>query len=153
MRPWLTARMPSFYFEESEASAIARYFSALDEVEFPFISTAVATNNERLAVGDRLFTLLQCAKCHPTDDGPLPPGVTAADLAPNLMISSERLRPQWVLDWLIEPQQIAPGTRMPTFFPDGQSPLPDVLGGDVEAQIEAVRDHVFVTLGNGSRDE
>jgi len=151
LRPWLTARMPTFYFEESAATDIARYFSALDKVEFPFISTAVATNDERLAVGSRLFTLLQCAKCHPTDDGPLPPGVTAADLAPNLMISSKRLRPQWVLDWLIEPQQIAPGTRMPTFFPDGQSPLPDVLGGDVHAQIKAVRDHVFITLGNGRR--
>jgi len=40
---------------------------------------------------------------------------------------------------------------MPTFFPDGQSPLPDVLGGDVHAQIKAVRDHVFITLGNGRR--
>ena len=155
LRPWLTTRMPTFYLDQSEATTIARYFSALDEVEFPFISTAVATNNERLAVGDRLFTLLQCARCHPTDDGPLPPGVTAADLAPNLMISSERLRPQWVLDWIFDPQGIAPGTRMPTYFDQGQSPLPEVLGGDVEAQIEAVRDHLFITLGNGrgTRDD
>ena len=151
LRPWLSARMPTFYFDEAEASTVSRYFSALDDVEFPFISTTLATNNSKLRVGSQLFTLLQCAKCHPTDDGPLPAGVSAGDLAPNLMISSERLRPQWVLDWLIDPQQIAPGTRMPTFFPDGQSPLPDVLEGDVTAQIEAVRDHIFVTLGNSPR--
>ncbi len=40
---------------------------------------------------------------------------------------------------------------MPTFFPDGQSPLPDLLGGDARAQIEAVRDHLFVTVGGGPR--
>ncbi len=149
LRPWLTARMPTFYFDESDATTIARYFSALDEAEFPFITTEVATTRERLQVGDRLFTLLQCERCHPTDDGPLPPGVTAADLAPNLMLSSERLRPQWVMDWILDPQGIAPGTRMPTFFDQGVSPLPDVLGGDVQAQIEAVRDHLFVTVGGG----
>ena len=149
LRPWLTARMPSFYFDEAEAATLARYFSALDDVEFPFITTEVETTRERLRIGQQLFTQFQCERCHPTDDGPLRPGVVAADLAPNLMISSGRLRPQWVLDWLVDPQQIAVGTRMPSYFPDGDSPLPDILGGDMLAQIEAIRDHLFVTVGGG----
>ncbi len=151
LRPWLTTRMPTFYFDEAEATTLARYFSALDEVEFPFITTEIETTRDRLEVGGRLFTLLQCERCHPTSNAPLAPGVQASDLAPNLLLSSGRLRPEWVVDWLLDPQGIAAGTRMPTFFPDGQSPLPDLLGGDARAQIEAVRDHLFVTVGGGPR--
>jgi hypothetical protein len=39
---------------------------------------------------------------------------------------------------------------MPSFFPDGQSPLPDVLGGDAQKQMTAIRDYVF-TLGGPVR--
>jgi hypothetical protein len=80
--------------------------------------------------------------------------VSAADLAPNLTIAHERLRPEWVLNWLVDPQRIVPGTRMPTFFPDGPdrpSPIGNVLGGNVREQIEAIRDHVFITLSGGRR--
>ena len=113
----------------------------------------VEIGGQRLQVGEDLFGLMMCIRCHPTDNAPLPPGVEAADLAPDLQISHERLRPEWVLDWLLDPQQIAPGTRMPTFFPDGQSPLPNVLGGDVQAQIEAIRDYLFLTVGEGERSQ
>lgn len=39
---------------------------------------------------------------------------------------------------------------MPTFFPDGQSPLPDVLGGDAKMQMTAIRDYV-VSIGQTPR--
>jgi hypothetical protein len=67
------------------------------------------------------------------------------------------LRPEWVLQWLADPQKIMPGTRMPAFFPataqfpEGQSPFPNVLGGDAKAQIQAIRDHLFITVGGGRR--
>ena len=48
MRPWLTARMPTFYFTEQEAATIERYFSELDNVPYPFISTEIETEAERL---------------------------------------------------------------------------------------------------------
>jgi cytochrome c2 len=154
LRPWLTTRMPTFHFTEQESATIGRYFSALDNVDYPFITTDVATNTQKMQSGQQLFTTLQCARCHPTSNGPLPPGVSAADLAPNLTIAHERLRPEWVLNWLVDPQRIVPGTRMPTFFPDGPdrpSPIGNVLGGNVREQIEAIRDHVFITLSGGRR--
>ena len=153
LRPWLTTRMPTFHFDELEATTIARYFSALDGVDFPFIDTTIATTNERLAAGADLFTQLQCERCHPTSDDPPPPGVEAADLAPNLLLAAGRLRPQWVLDWIVSPSAIAgAATRMPTYYPEGQpSQLPGILEGDILAQIEAIRDHLFITLGGGPR--
>jgi cytochrome c2 len=151
LRPWLTTRMPTFHFTEQQAATIERYFSALDKVDYPFINTEVETDSERLKVGAELFTKLQCASCHPTGNT-LPPGKAPEDLAPNLQLAHERLRPDWVLQWLADPQKIFPGTRMPSFFAAGQpNPFPEILGGDSKAQIQAIRDHLFITVGGGKR--
>ena len=40
-----------------------------------------------------------------------------------------------------------PGTRMPTVFPEGKSPLDSVLNGDAKAQAEAV--WAYLSLGPG----
>jgi mono/diheme cytochrome c family protein len=154
LRPWLTARMPTFHFTEEESATIGQYFSALDNVPYPFISTGVQTNAAKLAAGAELFRVLQCASCHPTSNA-IPAGKTPADLAPNLMIAHERLRPEWVVEWILDPQRIMRGTRMPAFFnpPSPGAPpatqFPNILNGDVKAQIEAIRDHLFITLGGG----
>jgi hypothetical protein len=34
--------------------------------------------------------------------------------APNFLIASERLKPKWTYRWLLDPQQISPGTAMPS---------------------------------------
>src|SRR2546430_17727499 len=41
---------------------------------------------------------------------------------------------------LFRSQKVMPGTKMPSFFPGGP---PDVLGGDDEAQIRALRDYIL----------
>src|SRR5207237_4006188 len=112
----LVDQVPPRHLPEQQAAVIERYFSALDKVDYPFISTEIETDNERLAVGADLFAKLQCQSCHPTSNA-LPPGKAPEDLAPNLQLAHERLRPDWVLQWVRDPQKIFPGTRMPTFFP------------------------------------
>jgi cytochrome c2 len=153
LRPWLTARMPTFHFTEEQAATIGRYFSALDKVDYPFINTEIETTPERLKVGADLFAKLQCQSCHPTSNA-IPPGKSPEDMAPNLQLAHQRLRPDWVLQWVADPQKIFPGTRMPLFFAPNDkgvpvSPFKDILGGDVKAQIQAIRDHLFVTVGGG----
>jgi cytochrome c2 len=151
LRPWLNARMPTFHLTEQQAGTIERYFSALDKVDYPFINTEIDTDAETLKVGAELFMKLQCQSCHPTGSA-IPPGKAPEDLAPNLQLAHERLRPDWVLQWLADPQKIFPGTRMPAFFAAGQpNPFPNILGGDSKKQIKAVRDHLFVTVGGGKR--
>jgi cytochrome c2 len=151
LRPWLTARMPTFHFTEKQAGAIERYFSEIDKVDYPFINTEIETDAETLKIGSELFAKLQCQSCHPTSNA-VPPGKSPDELAPNLQLAAQRLRPDWVLQWLADPQKIFPGTRMPTFFPAGQqNPFPEILGGDSKKQIKAIRDHLFLTVGNGKR--
>jgi cbb3-type cytochrome oxidase cytochrome c subunit len=87
----------------------------------------------------------------------MPPGRAPGDLAPDLGLAHERLRPEWIVRWLFDPQKIAPGTKMPTFFNEDPkdktkriSQLPNILGGDAQAQMEALRDHVFSLGGKVS---
>jgi mono/diheme cytochrome c family protein len=151
LRPWLTARMPTFHFTEQQAANIERYFSELDKVDYPFINTEIETDPETLKIGADLFMKLQCQSCHPVGNT-IPPGKTADDLAPNLQLASQRLRPEWVLQWLADPQKIFPGTRMPAFFAAGQpNAFPNILGGDGKKQAKAIRDHLFITVGGGRR--
>jgi hypothetical protein len=47
-----------------------------------------------------------------------------------LTTMTERLEENWFHHFLANPQRFSPLTIMPGFWPDGKSPLPDVLGGD-----------------------
>ena len=49
-------------------------------------------------------------KCHVTGD----PTHDAKAIAPNFLLASERLKPDWTFRWLLDPSQISPGTAMPT---------------------------------------
>jgi hypothetical protein len=63
-------------------------------------------------------------------------------------MAAQRLHPDWILKWLHDPQKLMPGTKMPTFYadPEATDGPPDVLGGDDEAQMRALRDYV-ISLG------
>ncbi len=43
--------------------------------------------------------------------------------APNLALTHQRLRRDWVEAWMLDPQVIQPGTKMPQNFPGGVSPF------------------------------
>ena len=163
LRPWLDTRMPTFHFTEHEAVTIGQYFSALDGVDYGPIDTSVQSTPEKLRAGAQLFEELQCMRCHPTSTTG---SGNASELAPNLMLASGRLRPEWVIRWLTDPQGVAINTRMPTFWnldeetgrrslartPDQTKPqIADILGGDEKAQMEAVRDHLFRMSGGQVR--
>jgi len=45
--------------------------------------------------------------------------------APNLILTHQRLRREWVYNWMLEPAWITPGTKMPQNFPSGVSPFRD----------------------------
>lgn len=50
----------------------------------------------------------------------------------------ERLRHEWFLAYVANPQLFRPGTRMPASWPDGKTFYPDILDGTAAGQIEAV---------------
>ncbi len=159
VRQWLNVRMPTYDFTDEEIALLTRYFLAIEDQDFKYRDYERFTPSpEMVAIGEDLFEQMQCARCHPgIDDAPdidalddTPQDIAAADLAPDLRLTRSRLKPEWLIGWLHDPQEIEPGTRMPTFFPDGQTPFPQILDGDVDKQIEAVRDYTW-SLGRPVR--
>jgi cytochrome c2 len=120
IRPWLAVRMPTFHFTDEETNTLVTYFSAKGNVpQFDTLRNTSPTP-QNVEIGKAVFTMLRCAQCHQT----APPNpnavVNTADtnsLAPNLTLSRVRLRHEWIPDWIRRPNEMIPGTRMPTNFP------------------------------------
>ena len=152
IRPWMKIRMPTFSLADDEITRLTKYFLGLSNQELELRDyKSFRPNPLLLADGESLFNDLQCMKCHPAGNVSARPGEGSTnDLAPNLTMARDRLKPEWIVDWLADPGKIQEGTRMPTFWPDGQSPLPDVLDGDARKQMTAVRDHL-ISIGQPPR--
>jgi len=139
IRPWLKLRMPTFGFSDTAINTVTKYFLGVSKKEMEVHDyTAVKPNPELLPTGKILFELNQCLSCHYT--GTIPAGKEPSDLAPNLSLAHNRLKPEWVIDWLSDPEKIQQGTRMPQFFPDGQAIYTEYLNGDALKQKMAIRD-------------
>jgi hypothetical protein len=74
-----------------------------------------------------------CVQCHGFRGEALP-GVVGVDLAD----TTRRIRAEWFRQFLLNPTELKPRTRMPSFFPGGKSQNADVLEGDPERQIAAI---------------
>ena len=81
-----------------------------------------------------LFTSVgaPCLKCHATGDANHDKFATA----PNFLLAKERLKPGWMERWIVDPQNISPGTSMPSdlFRKDGgqwvfNGPTPPLFQG------------------------
>ena len=180
IRPWLEVHMPTFGFTQEELNDLTRYFAFLDRAQYPFLVEDYVTPRERWAAGRKVFDVLKCKQCHPRSVEDMNrPGVDRASLAPNLQMAAQRLRHDWINDWIRRPDEWMPGTRMPTNFPKGDdgkrtSPLAmmvdapsfaadkaefsKILGGDdaarkflgdPDAVTRALRDYVWSIGING----
>ncbi len=148
IRPWLKIRMPTFYMSDEEARLITKYFAAYDDAPYPFnsshanpISAADIKQVEGL-IGDT-----GCLSCH----GVLKPGEAAEGAAPHFKNIKARLKGDWVVKWMKNPNAIMPNTRMPGLWPleNDEDPhskrlaIPGYFNDDADRQIEAVRDYLF----------
>lgn len=150
IRPWLQVRMPTFDFTDEETNTLLQYFSALSEAPFPFETMPVHVSPPvELAAGRTLVArdLFNCFSCH--QQGAKKPEGTPDSWAPDLALARCRLRPDWIIEWIKNPQKLYPGTKMPTYYdPDSfdSSGPEEVLGGDEDRQIRVIRDYLL-TLG------
>jgi mono/diheme cytochrome c family protein len=131
-RPYLNTRMPKF--GAANAEPLARWFKQLDALP-PAEFTRVGREEKPHEVGRELAgsKALNCIACH-TFRGRSASPIRALDLTTMV----ERLEENWFHHYLAHPQRFSPLTIMPSFWPDGKSPLPDVLGGDSGRQRDAL---------------
>jgi mono/diheme cytochrome c family protein len=141
-RPYMHTRMPRF--GDANVGQLVAAFEAVDpqpavpKVTFREPLHRVKATARKL-VGDGA---LSCIKCH-MFAGHKAEGIQALDLT----LMPQRLKRDWFQRYMLNPQAIRPGTRMPAAWPDGITFYKKIFDGDTVQQIEAV----WVYLGDGGR--
>jgi cytochrome c2 len=112
VRPYLKFRMPTFNFSPNELQSLVRFFMAMSGQQEPYIKEPLQplTEQEKLVARQMFTSGTPCLKCHITGE----PTHDAKAIAPNFILASERLKPEWTFRWLLDPSQISPGTAMPS---------------------------------------
>src|SRR5574338_122523 len=112
VRPYLQFRMPTFNFSPNELQILGRFFMAMSGQQDPYIKELLQplTPQERVLARQLFTSGTPCLKCHITGE----PAHDARAIAPNFLLASERLKPDWTRRWLLDPSQISPGTAMPS---------------------------------------
>jgi mono/diheme cytochrome c family protein len=139
-RPWMGLRMPQFgaanVGQLAEALAAVEGTDPDDTIHQTAVTTATVEAGRQL-VGKSAFG---CISCHDLAGFP-----NSGTRGPDLAGQNQRVRHEWYRRWLEQPQRMQPGTRMPMVFPDGKSVLPTILGGNADAQAEAI--WAYLSLG------
>lgn len=129
VRPWLDARMPTFHLRDADLDVLVRYFADRDGSAL-FTSEPPAPSRQSLVVGRAVYGMLQCGRCHVdvVETG----GLQVSTPSPVYALARERLRPRWVVDWILDPRRWH-GAAMPVSFPPDEDGRPDssFLAGNV----------------------
>lgn len=134
VRPFMTIRMPVFPADVTKPLPSMFAISDGGTTKPPGETTVFAqADTKTLVDAGRQLMDTGCVQCH-AFNGEALPGVVGVDLEG----VTRRVHPAWLHDFLKDPGSLKDRTRMPTFFPNGQSQNKDVLNGDVELQIAAM---------------
>jgi mono/diheme cytochrome c family protein len=141
-RPWMGLRMPQF--GAANVGKLPEALAALEGTEPDDKAHAVAITATKVTAGRQLVgkSAFGCIACH--DLAGIASGGTRG---PDLASMNERVRYDWYLRWLEQPQRLSPGTRMPSVFTNGKSLVESVLGGSGDAQAQAI--WTYLSLGPG----
>ena len=131
VRPYLATRMP--FFGDGPVQHLPALFTALDRKKGdqpapPYTLAEAKFGRKLVGAGG-----LACISCH-TFGRLKSLGIPAVDLTQ----VARRLNREWFHPYLIDPQALRPGTRMPTFWPDGKAANQEILEGDTDRQINAI---------------
>ena len=147
IRPHLQVRMPSFDYTDEEWNDLISYFQQKDNLDLIYEDPHDFTlNSSSFKAGERIAEMGACINCH--FYGQEKPKQDALTWAPNLVLTKERLRPEWLVEWFINPQDVMPGTKMPApYIPteEPQNSIREVWGSDV-AQISRDSTKLYKSL-------
>jgi len=131
VRPYMATRMPAFGEAQLEAlmNALSKAdgATALREAAEPSLLDA-KLGRKLVGTGG-----LSCISCH-MFGGHNSLGIPAMDLT----LMPRRLRKEWFHRYLIDPAALRPGTRMPSFWPEGKAVNKEILEGNTDRQMDAI---------------
>ena len=131
-RDYVDAAMPQF--GEANVGHLVELFGKVDKLETAVLPK-VANIQESKAAGYEMIGTngLSCIACHEFN-GQKSGEMSALDIGR----VTERLQKNWFAHYMRQPSRFHPTVIMPSFWPDGQSTRPSILGGDTALQIEAL---------------
>jgi cbb3-type cytochrome oxidase cytochrome c subunit len=131
-RPWLDTRMPSF---KKRAALLA---AGLAEAHGLSTKEEITPVNENQEIGKKITGTqgFSCIICH--DAGPVKAMAAFEVKGIDLMLVGERLRPEYYLRWMLDPQRIVSNTKMPKFANEGVTALSNYFDGDAKEQFMAM---------------
>ena len=147
VRPHLQARMPSFDYTDEEWNKVIAYFQYKDKLSLTYENPHQFTlNSESYKAGQIIQEMGACNNCHFYGDEK--PKQAALTWAPNLVLSKERLRPEWLIEWYTDPQKIMPGTKMPAPYIPTEEPVNSVreVWGSEVANLMGDSTRLYTTL-------
>ena len=114
----LAPRMPKFQLSELELRALSAYLSVqhTKRLEAARISTVIAKTGDAADQGQMQFNQRFCVTCHAiaVERG----GETkriGGDIGPELTKVGSKVKPEWLIAWLRDPQGYLEHTRMPRY--------------------------------------
>ena len=164
IRPAAVLRMPRFNMTPQEATQLVNYFAALDDAVYPYASdprrqtadlavaeaqyqeilsqaSAGGESAPRSRFDDAMKIVVDnnyCVKCHLVGDFE-PKGADIAK-APNLAQVYQRLRPEFVRNWIAKPQWLLPYTSMPQNIKVETGVSQELYHGTSTEQVDALVD-------------
>lgn len=131
-RDYVDAAMPQF--GEANVGHLVELFGKVDQLE-TVVLPKVANIQESKAAGYEMIGTngLSCIACHEFN-GQKSGEMSALDIGR----VTERLKKNWFALYMRQPSRFHPTVIMPSFWPDGKSTRPAILGGDTAQQIEAL---------------
>ena len=136
-RYYLRARMPSF---TSRAEGLAKGLAEEHGCE-PALSPNPAPDAKLAEIGRMLCSKtpnqgFSCVQCHSVADQP--PFAAFESASINFKYLSARLRQDYYMRWVLNPQRIDPNTKMPRFDDDEQKTGLAAFDNDAKKQFEAI---------------
>lgn len=149
VRSYLKVRMPTFFLSPIEVRKLVRFFQAISQQPMPYIPQKLdPLTSQEEAMARALFTsrAAPCLKCHAIGS----PSHDKFATAPNFLLAKERLKPDWVTHWILDPAMIDPGTAMPSglFKQEGgrwvfNGPTPPIFQGYSGDQVNLLMRYLF----------
>jgi mono/diheme cytochrome c family protein len=135
-RPGLLARMPAFRaYAGALAEGLAREHGlGVEEERMPAPDAAAVAAGRELAAAGGGFS---CTTCHGAGAEPASGGAPLETI--NLDLVAVRLRRDFFRRFMINPQRLDPGTKMPSFAgDDGRTSVKTYYEGDATKQYDAI---------------
>ena len=128
-------RMPNFRFNDEQAEAITAYLwnNGTESKYRPAKGISAGGNAER---GKALVETIGCKGCHVVGDDTRMRDARgySYDIAPELSRAASKLDPDWIYEWIKNPRQYRPETKMPSLR------LTDQEARDIVAYLTTMRD-------------